>query len=327
MKDPFRSKVAGIPAQLRWEPNREGKPLPEKGRVILAGMGGSGMAGEFLEVALSGAREALSIHRADLPRPLRPDDSVLVVSYSGNTREMLSVWDEAGRLGLRRAAVASGGTLLETARREKATWVEVPGGSAPRAALGYLLRGVWAAAGVEGSHWEETADGLLHLEESWVGGEKSPALLLAAAMAEGLPVLLTPEPELALVGRRWIADLAENAKTAALAWPFPEATHNRIMTLKRKQVHDLRLFALGSPWRESSRVQWKAALGVLQAEGTEPLRVETPHPEPWRQALALVYLGSWTSVLLAERLGVDASDLSIMDRIKQHLSDGKGNPT
>lgn len=317
----FGEQVAALPDQLRIRPPRHGEPLPASGRLILGGMGGSAIAGEFLAARLAPRRDCVLVRDESLPAGTGPDALLLAISYSGNTRETLSLWREAGARGLRRGAVASGGALLEAARREGAPTVLVPPGWAPRTAFGYLLRAAWTlAAGDEDPGWEALAGHLASCGEAWTAPEGG-ADGLADRLARSLPVLLAAGPGPVAAAHRWAGMLAENAKTASSVWEFPEAGHNRVMALANRpgERPNLTLIDLGGPAEGPARERWQRLLAVLGRHGGAPETIPAPHPDPWFRDLGTAYLGDRLSLALAARLGVDPASLSIMDDIKRSL--------
>jgi glucose/mannose-6-phosphate isomerase len=324
MTSSFRDEVAGIPAQIATDPELGGEPLPEKGRLVVAGLGGSGLAGELTALLQDPGRETVLVREDALPGWVDPSDALLCLSYSGRTHETLALWNDAAARGLRRAAVASGGALLERARAEGAGHAVPPGGLSPRGALGHLVRGA-AALTVPPvlPDWSEASRHLSGIRDRW-DAEDGTARRLAAALRGRLPVLLAAEPAGLAVARRWAADLAENAKVAAVVWGLPEAAHNAVMALAaeaRPQV-PLALLALGRPRGPAAVLRWDATLQVLADHGARVTAVAEPHSDPWIEALGLAYAGDWVSVVLAEALGADASSLSLMNDLKRLLSAG-----
>jgi glucose/mannose-6-phosphate isomerase len=317
----FRDQVASVPGQLAAEPVLTGRPLGGAGRLIVAGMGGSAAAGEL--ASLAGGRETVVVRGGALPAAPRDGDVLLAVSYSGETMETLSVWEDARNRGLPRGAVASGGALLAAAVAEGAPHCRVPGGFAPRTALGHLIRGVSRLAGFgTGADWTAVSGHLRRIAEAWEDAAAPRVRKLTDAMESAVPALLVPEPELAAAANRWVADLAENAKAPAMVWALPEASHNRIMAVRSRLP--LCCVAVGAPWREDSRRWWAGLAGALNAEGVAVHVVDEPAPDAWSYALGLAYVGDWVSLHLAERLGVDPFDISLMDAIKQRLRSGSG---
>ena len=330
MNEAFRGQVESLPDQVREAPRRRGDVLPGRGRLILAAMGGSAMATEFLSFLAPADRETVVVRDDALPGWVGSDDALLAVSYSGETTETLGAWREAGGRGMPRAAVASGGSLLAEAQRKNEAWVQVPAGLAPRSSLGYLLRaGAELTGWAPAVPWSDLAAHLETVRARWSpGGSEAEAAgpALAAVLHGRLPVLLALEARLDLVARRWAADLAENAKVASVVWPLPEASHNAVMALAEGAPRPVPLapVIVGRAREERAGRRWRALREVLVDAGAELVGVDEPHRDRWVEAVGLAYVGDWVSLHLADRQGVDAADLSLMDEVKRRLRQGGG---
>jgi len=296
---------------------------------MLVGMGGSAAAGDFFRLFLNGRREASVLREATLPAEMKANASVIVLSYSGETDESLSVWREARARGLRRAAVTSGGTLWRWAEEESCPRVLLPSGLAPRNALGFLLQGLTCLA--PNDAWdEEGMDADRHLVSIRDRVQAGAFVEIAERLEDAhIPVLLAGDAWTVCAARRWRASVAENAKVAATVWELPEAAHNRIVTAGRDgpRRRSLGLFALGTPREGRAHARWDAVLTTLDAHGSKALRVNVPHPLAWVEALGLAYLGDWMSVDLARRLGVDPEPITLMTDVKSRLRSGKESAT
>ncbi len=67
------------------------------------------------------------------------DTLIVVISYSGNTRETLRMFELARSTGGEIVAISSGGQLLNLCRDSGISFIKVPPDVQPRAALGHLL--------------------------------------------------------------------------------------------------------------------------------------------------------------------------------------------
>ena len=63
---------------------------------------------------------------------------MIVSSFSGNTEETLSCYDDGKRKGAKLLCITSGGELLRRATQDGYPVINIPGGVPPRTALGYL---------------------------------------------------------------------------------------------------------------------------------------------------------------------------------------------
>jgi len=328
----MRSQMAAPGAQLRWGADL-GLPVggdPE-GDILVCGMGGSGITGDFLAAVAAAEGRRTSVHKSyGLPGwAAREKPSVTVVSYSGDTAEALSSWEAARELGLSVTAVTSGGELGEKAARAGHRVVTVPGGYQPRSALGYGLSAVLrvaAAAGAIGDprpSLEEAAsiaDGFSGPE----GGGMALASDLAAAMAGRMVGIYGSSPLTAVAAQRWKTQVNENAKRTAFWAAMPEATHNEItgwdfpaglassrvglVALRDRDDHPGVSSRFGHlEALTADRVSWA---GEVWAQGSSPLA----------RLMSLVAVGDLFSLELARLAGADPMRVELIDRLKERMT-------
>jgi glucose/mannose-6-phosphate isomerase len=321
----FRADLAGIPEQLEALLPLEGGAVTGDTPLIIGGMGGSAAAGDFFALYLEGRRDARVLREPVLPERRDPRATLIVLSYSGETDESLALWSQARETGLRRALVTSGGALWRRAEAESCPRVMLPGGLAPRNAMGYLLGGLRRLTDSADSEFTEASRHLASIRARFEKQDAALTEIVGLLEAAPLPVLLAGDAFALCAARRWRASLAENAKVAATVWEMPEAAHNRIESVGRNGTRrsSLGLLALGIPREARARERWEAVLLALEAHGAKALRVHVPHAVPWIEALGLAYFGDWMSLQLAERLGVDPEPLHLMTDVKSRLRQGK----
>jgi len=107
--------------------------------IVVAGMGGSGLAGEMLTAmtGLSSPVQVVISQAGRLPGWVGAADAVLAVSCSGATPETLAVATEAARRGCRLACVGAGESPLHRiAEQARAPFVPVVPASPPRGGTG-----------------------------------------------------------------------------------------------------------------------------------------------------------------------------------------------
>ena len=87
-------------------------------KVIMAGMGGSGIGGAYVSDLISDECSVPYIVQSSYKLPSYTDENTLVVvsSYSGNTEETLEFADAAYSKGYDVAVITTGGKLLEFAK-------------------------------------------------------------------------------------------------------------------------------------------------------------------------------------------------------------------
>ena len=304
-------------------------PLPEV--VVVAGMGGSGIAGDVL-AALSfheSAVPVLAVKGDRLPAFVGPGTLLVAVSYSGNTAETLSAVEQGMAAGTRLVAVTSGGALAELAQSRGAPLVAVEGGHMPRAALWSLVVPVCSAAEAAGVLPPLTdqvcaAADALDEEAAALGPEvataANPAKQAALALLDRLPVVWGSGQVGAVAATRFCTQCNENAKVPVVSGALPEADHNDVMGLEgglgpRRELVLLRDEA-GEHDRDGRRIQAVlAALGV-----PDPLlRMAGKGPDLARLA-RLTAFADFTSTYLDIARDVDPTPIRTLDQMKAALA-------
>ena len=143
------SMIESLPLQYRWAATLDTPAIPPSSTILVCGMGGSGISGDFVQAAVAETQVDVRIHKdyglpkwAASARPL-----VIAVSYSGNTAETLSSLGEAIDLELPVAVISTGGEAIAIADNRDLPRLVVPSGLQPRAALGYLVGAVLRLVG------------------------------------------------------------------------------------------------------------------------------------------------------------------------------------
>jgi glucose/mannose-6-phosphate isomerase len=208
--------------------------------IVVAGMGGSGLAGEMLNAmaGLSSPVQVVVSQAERLPGWVGAADAVVAVSCSGRTPETLAIATEAARRGCRLAGVgAEGSPLHRIAEQASAPFV-------PVVPLGLARSMLWAVAvpllviaeriGVArigtdvyelaASRLEEISHQCRPASDSFVNPGKSLALDLVGE----LPMVWGTSALSGVAARRFASQLQENAKYPAIYGMLPEAAHSQV---------------------------------------------------------------------------------------------------
>jgi len=208
--------------------------------IVVAGMGGSGLAGEMLNAmtGLSSPVQVVISQAERLPGWVGAADAVIAVSCSGTTPETLAMAAEAARRGCRLAAVGTEGSPLHRiAEQARAAFVPVVPAGLSRSMLWALAIPLLVIADRLGvtrigpdvyelaaSRLEEVSRQCRPASESFVNPGKSLALDLVGT----LPVVWGTSVLSGVAARRFASQLNENAKYPAIAGALPEAAHNQV---------------------------------------------------------------------------------------------------
>ena len=304
-------------------------PLPEV--VVVAGMGGSGIAGDVLAgLAFAGSGVPVLAVKGDrLPAFVGPGTLVVATSYSGNTAETLSAVEQGLAAGARLVAVTSGGALADLASSRGAPLVTIEGGRMPRAALWSLVVPVCLAAEAAGilpplSDQVCAAADTLDAEAAALGPDVetagNPAKQAALRLLDRLPVVWGSGQLGAVAATRFRTQCNENAKIPVVSGALPEANHNDVMGLEGGLGPGRELVLLrdepGEHDRDGRRIQ-----AVLDALGVADPLLHTAGTGPDLARLArLTAFADFTSTYLGIARGVDPTPIRTLDQVKAALS-------
>ncbi len=306
------------------------------GAVVVCGLGGSAAGGRLASGLLASRLRTpvLSVDQPGLPGYVGPSTLAIVCSYSGETKESLDWWREAGERGARRLAITSGGTLAREAEASGASLVLVPGGFAPRGALGWLLGAILQGLAASGA-----ADDLCPLIEELAAAADAAASAHGPASSgtsprrdaealAGLPVVFYGSGMRAAAAVRIKNQVNENAKTAAFAGAVPEIAHNEVLGWLGSTRH-------GSPFAAvflRDRDEAPAVAGLLDAI-TEMLRPDARVLLEWRgdgptepgRLVSLLAYGDYVSCHLGVAEGQDLDDITRLGALKKALGRAAGS--
>jgi len=327
------SQIRSLGDQLRWAAEVQPPHIGTFSEVLYAGMGGSGIAGDYVGAVALPIGTRVVVHKGYGPIPpwsIRVRPLVIAASYSGNTEETLDMVTSAWESGLPVATVTTGGKLGDLTAQHKWGTVMVPAGLQPRAAAGYmigaairLLEGAKSLddhrlAFLEAADLADkmTADG----SEAW-----DQAAIIAEALEGRVPIIYGGGPISSVVAQRWKTQINENAKVPAWYSVLPELDHNEIVGWET--LPDLTRDAFGvvvlsdesDHDRVGSRVSFTRDLtsdavpwaGQVAATGSSRLA----------RLVSLTAVGDLVSWMLAERLGVDPTQVATIEKLKKLLTD------
>jgi glucose/mannose-6-phosphate isomerase len=300
--------------------------------ALLTGLGGSAAGGDFVRALFEVEGDIPFFVNRDyhLPHYVGRESLVFAVSYSGNTEETLSAYDEAKAAGAQIVVVTSGGKLAERGESDGFPVVRIPGGQPPRTALGYNLMPVVVACEAFGLLPSQDYASLVALLErcaaEWAietPAESNEAKRLSEALHGRLSVLYGLGQWQGLVANRWKGQINENAKNMTFANTYPELCHNEILG-----------------WVLADRQGVAEWVGIVLEDGTESAKMKARervtadlvrgvcsfHRAKARggplleRMLSLAYLGDFVSLYLAALNGVDPENIDSINTLKAELA-------
>lgn len=299
-------------------------------RLIVTGMGGSGIAGELLasSIAFDLSVPVSAYHGYSLPA-VGPEALVIAISYSGETEETLSAVEKALEAKARVVCLASGGELERLARERKLPFIKAPSGLQPRAALGYLLLPVLGLLDRLGccqlrGELARLPEALTELRKRWRASSPEAgnrAKQLARGLYRKIPLVYGVEGATSAVALRWKTQINENSKQPAFWNVVPELCHNEIVGFEGAELlPNMKVIFLRSGLdHPRNLVRIDLLKELLAARGVEQEEVFAEGEGRLAQLFSLIYLGDFVSFYLAMLNGVDPSQVASISELKRRL--------
>jgi glucose/mannose-6-phosphate isomerase len=308
-------------------------------QIVLAGMGGSAVTGDFLaRLCEDRVAAPFSVIRGyQIPAFVGRDTLFIASSHSGDTEETLAATSAALRREARIICITTGGKLKGFVQRHKGRRVallEIPQKDPPmqpRAALGYSLiplvrafetLGLYPGAGRQIGEAISLLQQLRDRSHTGVPTQHNRAKQLALELYGKIPWIQGTVGIMGAVAYRWRTQCDENSKALACSSEYPELNHNEVIGWERaeKLQGQLSVIILRSPsdhWRIRARVditrkklvEPKAPVRLIEAEGRSPLA----------QLMWTVYLGDWVTLYLAVLNRVDPGSIQSINTLKRDL--------
>lgn len=323
--------LAGQAHQLSEQFEVDTSALQSIQNIVVAGMGGSVLAAEFLlnwkggELAIP-----LSICRGyHLPTYVNEQTLVVVSSYSGNTEETLSCLEDAQAKGAQVVIITSGGELLKKATVNQMVHYRIPEGLQPRHSLLYQVKaltrlleslGLLYGAAVELESVGEWANQQIAPWIRDVPTAENPAKQLAGKLFGKIAVFYAG-PTLEFIARNWKIGLNENAKNLAFSYALPEFDHNEFQGWAHPQDTPLAVVEIQSSLDSDAIVQrFSISNRLLSGSMPAPIIVKAQGDTQLQQLVWSVLFGSMVSGYLAVLNGEDPLPVAKVEKLKAELA-------
>jgi glucose/mannose-6-phosphate isomerase len=328
----MRELALQLPHQLRdgFRAGREADAsVPADARqIVVVGMGGSAIAGDLASVLTEPETEAAlaTVRSPDLPRWVDRKALAILASYSGNTWETLAAYDEAGRRGVPRLVLTSGGKLAERAAADEVPCLVVPAGGPPRAWVGHMFGGLLGLLDpiFPESNEERMEESLAALEHGLprLSSRSGAPVRWAETIGDRQPAVYA-DTGFSGLARRWKTQIEENAKRGASFDIVPELFHNAIVGWDATRGVDVRRRAVvqlewsGAPATTRQRFDYLARM--LGQRGVPRVRVPLEAPDRLTALLLGLSMGDFVSLALADSARVDPYPVDAITRMKEAL--------
>lgn len=293
--------------------------------IFISGLGGSGIGGNFVqEFVRSTCKLPLAVSKGyHAPAWVNKYTLAICSSYSGNTEETLSAFEQLLGTGAKIVCIASGGKLIELAKAHGFDYVQLPSGwSSPRACLGYSVvaqLGVLRAAKLiplKLFAQVKSAQKLLFKEEEDL---KKRAQKIAHFLSEKMPVLYIAD-HMEAVAVRWRQQINENAKMLCWHHVVPEMNHNELVGWRNNRPDVAVIWLRNRDDFQRTAVRMELNKEIVEHFTGTSVEVWSKGKTHIEKALYLTHLGDWVSYYLAETRNVDPVEIKVIDYLKGELA-------
>jgi glucose/mannose-6-phosphate isomerase len=302
--------------------------------IAVLGMGGSAVSGDLLAAWLRYELDIpiIVVRGYDLPATVNANSLVIAVSFSGNTEETLSAFEQALARDANVITLSTGGLLEERAKAQNIPHIKITPTEdlVPRAAVAYLLFPLINILRsnkiiIRNDLEDELEEALTILAELSIrlGPETSTgenkAKQIALELFEHVPVVYTLGSQ-NVISLRWRTQLNENAKIIARNDELPEMNHNDIVGWYGDSHPDrFSVVLLRDPEDESERIAKRIKLtGELAfSKAGSLIEVHAEGKFKLGRMLSLMYIGDFTSAYLAVLRGIDPTPVEVIENLKK----------
>jgi len=296
--------------------------------IVFCGLGGSAISGDLLRDYLSDElRLPFNVTRGyNLPSFVDKDTLVIISSYSGNTEETISCFEQALKKSLKIVVITSGGKISELASANKIPVVNIQGGLQPRYALGlsfFSLLKIMQELGIasEESNVKKIID-LWQKKADEYSSDDNQAVQVAKEIIGFIPVIYSAE-FLSAAGYRLKSQLNENSKLHAFHHTLPEMNHNEIIgweSYKEKQFQTKIIYLTDKEYHPQIKKRFNILKEVLAEVKVEVLTLSSTEENKKVRIMDLIFLSDWISFYASVLRGFDPSEIDFIHRMKKLLT-------
>ncbi len=308
----FIEEIASLRDQISFDGTID---IPEDfDNVVIAGMGGSGIAGRIFQEWFT-KKPVVLVNSYDIPEFVSKRTLFIAISYSGNTEETIHATLEAAKKGAKIRGISSGGKLAEIIDNT----LIIPRSFQPRSAVGFLTVPLLRSFGLVNEEEIAVTKNLLGEEDQHT--QEYQQIANDIFSQNKIPVIFGI-PGLSSVAYRWKTQFNENAKVLAYSSSFPELNHNDTMALEntyRKGEFYFMVLRTKAVRKEiSARIGITSKLCKIDMKG-----IEGEGNSLFSNIFTLIHKGDYISYFLAKMRGVDPKDVTIIESLKKEIGETK----
>lgn len=292
--------------------------------IVFAGMGGSGSIGDVMSSILSKENIHVSVVKGyHLPSNLDSNSLVVITSVSGNTKESITILEDAKKTDANIAAFSSGGIMEEFCKNNNIFHQNISMVHSPRASfpkfLFTILKSLEQVIPIESDSLTEAVDELDKTRKEIFSGnlsEENSALKLAEWIND-IPLIYYPWG-LQSAAIRFKNALQENSKLHVITEDVIEACHNGIVAWDEKSSVKPILIR-GQDDYVKTIERWEVLKEFFGNQNIEYFEVSSINGTILSKIVNLIFLFDYCSIYHAVLNNTDPSPVNAIDFIKKRI--------
>lgn len=289
--------------------------------IVICGMGGSALPANILKTYLqfTDFNLPITINRDyNLPKNTTKNSGIFIISYSGNTEEVLNCLKEAEEKNYKNLIlIANNGQVKKIAEEKNYQFIQIPDAKQPRMGYGYFFSALLKTLvnsqllKLDFSEVEQAVEQTLNLKETL----EKQGQELAQKTQNKLPIIYTSNQwkYLAMI---WKINLNENAKTQSFWNCFPELNHNEMVGFTNI-LTDYQIIILQDPEEIPQNIKRMTVFKEVLQNKISINIIKMPSGKPLLKILTTLSLGLWTSYYLALINKVDPTPVDLVEKFKK----------
>jgi glucose/mannose-6-phosphate isomerase len=299
-------------------------PVAKFSNVVVTGLGGSGIGGSIVQnYVFDKVRIPFFVNKDYfLPSFVNKDSLVIICSYSGNTEETVAAMQQAIKAKATVVCITSGGQVAEKANKKKLDCILVPAGMPPRACIGYALVQLLYVLNhfelIDNSFEKEIRSALKYMTANEKDTQKK-AMAVAKKVVGKLPIIYAAS-NFEGMAIRFRQQLNENSKLLGWHGAIPEMNHNELLGW-RDMAGDKAVIILRNA-DDYERVQTRMEINKKIIKKYTPTIIElySQGKSYWEKIFYFIHLTDWISVYLADLRELDATEIKVLEFLKESLA-------
>ena len=302
------------------------KILETKGidHIIFAGMGGSGSIGDVISSILSKEDIHVTVIKGyHLPNNLDSNSLVVTISVSGETKETLTILENAKKTDAQIAAFSSGGSMEEFCTKNNIFYQNIPMIHSPRASfprfLFAILKSLEQIIPINSNDLSEAVEELEKTRKEIFSGNlsKENTSLKLARWIKDIPLIYFPWG-LQSAAIRFKNSLQENSKLHVMTEDVIEACHNGIVSWeKNSQVKPILI--KGKDDYIKTKERWEEHTQYFHKENIDYFEIKSINGSILSKIVNLIFLLDYCSIYHAILNNTDPSPVNAIDFIKKRI--------